>query len=395
MPNILETPASSSPANPRKRKAKFASKHSKKRKLEKEASKGAGASPAMRAQVLSHGIAVEVDLDASEFEAARGAHTGKPGTKAKLGSEEERQRRYTLEELLAQGFEHIVWDGKTPVPILDRSGHIIAVLASQPGSDYEQDILEAFKLFSDAGKEAGLGATAVGGLHKQGGFPAFNIGVYMGMGSPAPVVLNPSFMAGILNRLVGAKAVLRMAAYQNAAFSLWAPRIYDQYKNTRNALRDKLPHLPDNFPGFSEFAAAAFNLGGNVWTFKHWDFLNWPFGWCAITALGKFDPGRTAQLILWELRLVIDFPHGATALIPSGVITHSNTPVATGDTRMSFTQYTAGAIFQWVENGCRTEKELQVANPKAWAAMQAGKHAAYISHINNFSTIDELTASIS
>lgn len=162
----------------------------------------------------------------------------------------------------------------------------------------------------------------------------------------------------------------------------------------RNVLRQKLPHLPDNFPGFSEFAAAAFNLGGNVWTFKHWDFLNWPFGWCAITALGNFDPGRTAQLILWELKLVIDFPHGATVLIPSGVITHSNTPVATGDTCMSFTQYTADAIFRWVENGCRTERELEVANPKGWAAMQAGKDEAYIRHINNFSTIDELTADI-
>ncbi|KAJ4475163.1 hypothetical protein C8J55DRAFT_376362, partial [Lentinula edodes] len=153
------------------------------------------------------------------------------------------------------------------------------------------------------------------------------------------------------------KAVRRMAAYQNAAFSLWAPRMHDEYKNAQNTLRGRLPHLPDNFPGISDFAAAAFNLGGKVWTFKHQDFLNWPFGWCAITALGTFDPGRTAQLILWELKLVLNFPHGDTVLIPSGVITHSNTPVATGDTRMSFTQYTAGAIFHWVENGCRTEKE--------------------------------------
>ncbi|KAJ3807780.1 hypothetical protein F5876DRAFT_47421 [Lentinula aff. lateritia] len=390
----MPTPSSSAD-NSRKRKAKSASKRSKKRKLEKEALKGAGASKATYSQVLSHGVAVEVGLDASEFKAARGAHTGKPGTQAKLGSEEERQRRYTLEELLDRGFEHIEWDGRTPIPILlDRSGHIIAVLAGQPGSDYEQDLLEAFKLFSDAGKEAGLGATAAGGLHKRGSFPAFNRGVSMGMGSPVSVALNPGFMAQILNRLVGAKVVVRMAAYQNAAFSLWAPRVYDEYKNTRNVLRQKLPHLPDNFPGFSEFAAAAFNLGGNIWTFKHRDFLNWPFGWCAITALGNFDPGRTAQLILWELKLVIDFPHGATVLIPSGVITHSNTPVATGDTRMSFTQYTAGAIFRWVENGCRTERELEVANPKGWAAMQAGKDEAYIRHINNFSTIDELTAGI-
>ncbi|KIK63680.1 hypothetical protein GYMLUDRAFT_133433, partial [Collybiopsis luxurians FD-317 M1] len=86
----------------------------------------------------------------------------------------------------------------------------------------------------------------------------------------------------------------------------------------------------------------------------HRDFLNWPFGWCAITALGRFDPTRSAQLILWEFKLVIDFPHGATVLIPSAVVTHSNTPIAEGDVRTSFTQYTAGALFRWTENGFMT-----------------------------------------
>ncbi|KAJ3769792.1 hypothetical protein FB446DRAFT_629681, partial [Lentinula raphanica] len=91
----------------------------------------------------------------------------------------------------------------------------------------------------------------------------------------------------------------------------------------------------------------------------HRDFLNWPFGWCAITTLGRFDPTRSGQLILWKLKLVIDVPPAATVLIPSAVITHSNTPVAVGDTQMSFMQYTAGPIFRWVQNGCRTEKELE------------------------------------
>ncbi|KAJ3927608.1 MAG: hypothetical protein NXY57DRAFT_1042277 [Lentinula lateritia] len=133
------------------------------RKLKKKALNETGASQDTLSQVLSHGAAVEVDLDASELEAARGAHTGKPGKKENLGSQVERERQYSLEELLAQGFEHIEWDGRTPIPIVDRSGCIIAVLAGQPGSDYEQDLLEAFKLFSEAGEEAGLGPTAAGG----------------------------------------------------------------------------------------------------------------------------------------------------------------------------------------------------------------------------------------
>ncbi|KIK54319.1 hypothetical protein GYMLUDRAFT_140054, partial [Collybiopsis luxurians FD-317 M1] len=88
--------------------------------------------------------------------------------------------------------------------------------------------------------------------------------------------------------------------------------------------------------------------------FKHRNFLNQPFRWCAITALGDFDASRSAQLILWELKLVINFPHGTTILIPSAVIMHSNMPVVKGDVRISFTQYTAGGILHWVENGCMT-----------------------------------------
>ncbi|KAJ3807829.1 hypothetical protein F5876DRAFT_79361 [Lentinula aff. lateritia] len=283
----------------------------------------------------------------------------------------ERKKQYTLQELLALGFEHIEWDGRVPIPIIDHSG-------------------QAFRLFLEVGKEAGLGPTAAAGPHKRGTFPAFNRGVTMGMGSPTPVAINSGFMNGVLNRLVGAEAVHRMAAYQDAAFSLWAPRVHKEYQNARNTWREKLPHLPENFPGLSDFGAAAFNLGGSVWTFKHRDFLNWPFGWCAITALGNFDPGRTAQLVLWELKLVINFPHGATVLIPSAVITHSNTPVAEGDTRMSFTQYTAGPIFRWVENGCRTEKEFEAEDPEHWAEMQTSKDIAYLHRICNFSTLDDL-----
>jgi hypothetical protein len=49
---------------------------------------------------------IVVDVAAEEFEAAKGAHTGKQGAK-KLDEEEPP----TLEGLLAQGFKHVKWDG--------------------------------------------------------------------------------------------------------------------------------------------------------------------------------------------------------------------------------------------------------------------------------------------
>ncbi|KIK50238.1 hypothetical protein GYMLUDRAFT_209255, partial [Collybiopsis luxurians FD-317 M1] len=179
----------------------------------------------------------------------------------------------------------------------------------------------------------------------------------MGMGNSTPVSLNPKDMRSILNTLVGSEAVKRMARYQDRAFNLWAPCVYEEYEHVQNTVYNRL-HLPENFPCDSIFSAATFNFGGKVWTFKHRDFLNWAFGWCAITALGRFDHTRSGQLILWELKLVIDFPHASTILIRSAVITHSNTPIHPDDFRTSFTQYTAGPIFQWVQNGCRTEDQF-------------------------------------
>ncbi|KAJ3765607.1 hypothetical protein FB446DRAFT_794889 [Lentinula raphanica] len=47
------------------------------------------------AHVLSHGTCVEVDLDASQFDSAKGIHTGKSGTAVKLGSQADICKEYT------------------------------------------------------------------------------------------------------------------------------------------------------------------------------------------------------------------------------------------------------------------------------------------------------------
>ena len=63
-------------------------------------------------------------------------------------------------------------------------------------------------------------------------------------------------------------------------------------------------------------------------------------------------------MILEELKLVIEFPPGSTIFIPSASFTHGNIPIASGESRVSITQYAAGSIFQWVENGFRTDTQL-------------------------------------
>jgi hypothetical protein len=66
--------------------------------------------------------------------------------------------------------------------------------------------------------------------------------------------------------------------------------------------------------------AMTFNFGPQTVTFDHRDSGNLAFGWCAITAFGNFDPTCGGHLVLWDMKLVIEFPPGSTILIPSAMM---------------------------------------------------------------------------
>lgn len=109
--------------------------------------------------------------------------------------------------------------------------------------------------------------------------------------------------------------------------------------------------------------------------------------------MGNFDPRLGGHLVLWDLRLVIEFPPGSTILIPSAVLCHSNIAIRAGETRYSFTQYTAGGLFRWVDHGFQkepeyfgglTEEELEKENEAMEQRWSMG--------LGLFSTIDELQA---
>lgn len=140
----------------------------------------------------------------------------------------------------------------------------------------------------------------------------------------------------------------------------------------------------------SVFSSATFNFGPNVWTYKHRDILNLPFGWCAVLALGLFDPTKGGHLVLWDLELIIEFPAGATILLPSATIAHSNIPVQAGDSRASFTQYTGGGLLRYIDNGFRTEAELQEEDAEEYARRCAEKDGRWEMGLGLFSTIDEI-----
>ncbi|KAF8066632.1 hypothetical protein FPV67DRAFT_1375503, partial [Lyophyllum atratum] len=98
----------------------------------------------------------------------------------------------------------------------------------------------------------------------------------------------------------------------------------------------------------SIFPACTFNCGPHTCTCRHFDAGNLCYGLCALTAMGSYNSKRGGHLILYSLKLVVEFPPGSTALIPSGAVEHGNTPVGPDETRLSLTQYAAGGLFRWV-----------------------------------------------
>jgi hypothetical protein len=135
-----------------------------------------------------------------------------------------------------------------------------------------------------------------------------------------------------------------------------------------------------------------FNFGPSVWTFKHRDVCNLPFGWCAVQALGKFDATKGGHLILWDLKLVVEFPAGALILLPSATIAHSNVPVQDGEERMSFTQFTAGGLFRYVDNNFQTQAEVAGGDPAEYKRLMQMKEKRWEEGLALFSTVEELLA---
>ncbi|KAK0225736.1 hypothetical protein IW262DRAFT_1446677 [Armillaria fumosa] len=165
-----------------------------------------------------------------------------------------------------------------------------------------------------------------------------------------------STLARVLATLINHIAFILLAGFASGVFAAWAQSLF--YND----------NLILNFAN-SIFSACTFNFRLKTITIKHTDSGNLPFSWCAITALGQFNPKKGGHLILWDLKLVIEFPPGSTILIPSAVLQHSNTTIGHGETRYSFMQYTAGGLFRWVDDGFQLSEDY-------WCQLNSTEHNA-------------------
>ena len=80
----------------------------------------------------------------------------------------------------------------------------------------------------------------------------------------------------------------------------------------------------------------------------HKDFKDLSWGWCTVTSFGDYDHTKGGHLILWDLKIAIEFPPHSTIFIPSTIVEHSNTATQLGEARSTIMQYNSAGLFCWV-----------------------------------------------
>ncbi|KAJ7270356.1 hypothetical protein C8J57DRAFT_1435475 [Mycena rebaudengoi] len=201
-------------------------------------------------------------------------------------------------------------------PIVDRNKKVIGVHAGHPDDpNWKENVHDpAVTAIEEAAAKASLSESRW--YHRRGIFPSLSKGDSHGGGQEHPgAFVNGIINTAILISLCSNLAFIRLAGFAMGVFANWAPNVYDYYVLHMRRFYSQCPHLCRPF------------LNGI---------------WSACT-------GSLTKLIL-------EFPLGTTILIPSAAIFHSNIPIGKHQTRYSFTQYTAGGLFQWVTHGFQLEE---------------------------------------
>ncbi|KAF4565549.1 hypothetical protein EYR36_002121 [Pleurotus pulmonarius] len=174
------------------------------------------------------------------------------------------QSLYSTKQLVEDLKFHLVnWDNPTCTPVTDDSGLVVTVLLGQPNnSQWGEVVKDATGNLCDGGPE----------------------------------------VQQILSLLIKNKGICRIAGFAASGFVTYSPRTYTYYNETMKALLTGHPSLRRNFDN-SPWAAMTFNMGPQTVCFPHLDSGNLPWGWCAVTTLGQFDPDCSGHLVLWDLRL--------------------------------------------------------------------------------------------
>ncbi|KAL0568607.1 hypothetical protein V5O48_013380 [Marasmius crinis-equi] len=346
-------------------------------------------------------------------------HSGYIGKAAPLPE----KRAYSLKELEIGGFQVVRYKASVTQPLLEKkTGSVVGWIAAGPKDSRSDDArstdvkkasptltwTENCDLITETIRELrpkckfpktvvtktqmDLHRQGLGGPHvlepRRGVKEAITCGISLGNGQTKPQQLrqnrqNREVWEVILNN----HAFIRLSGWISGLFVTWAPLLFLYYANMITSLLASDSSLSRPFAN-SVFSAFTVNFGPNTITYPHRDLKNLAFGLCAITAFGDYDWRKGGHLVLFDLKLVIEFPPGTTIFIPSSVLCHANTTIQPGEERYSLVHFSAGSLFRWVEQGFQAANlywKTRTAAEKAWKSAERWR-----SGLAMFSTLQQL-----
>lgn len=281
--------------------------------------------------------------------------------------------------------------GRTPKLFTSLDGHVFAVCAGQPANDltWPSVTRKAMEAINRLQSKLAFKSDP----DRRGSFQTVASGISYGGGQRRPGNLDVRSKRNklALEEFYSDPNIKRIVGFGNSMFAFYFPKIYKEYADTMKILEQKYPHFRRNDPR-SIFAAATVNFGPRVVTHEHFDSGNRANGICPIWCAGSFDHRKGGHLILRQLKKIVQFPAGSMILIPSATLMHGNIDIHSGETRVSFTQYSAGGLARWIVNGFQTEKRLEISNPTLFAKLQDARPTAWKAAVQAFSKVDELHA---
>ncbi|KAG6848471.1 hypothetical protein H0H93_016713 [Arthromyces matolae] len=341
-----------SPSKKRKDKQKGRERRKRQRVDEAQTTVGATIRSTARAKYIAQSTPIETSVQSEKLEVSS---TGYVGLKHHAP-----RRIFFFQEITGPGMNLrlIKCRDHRPRPFVDHSGRVIALWAGFPSdSSWNKDMARMATLLDDLRRRGTFSNKQKN--HSRGTYTLTGVGYAHGGGRTVPSDINPPWGVNyqLVTEMVKDPVFERLAKFLSNVFACWAPRLYQYYLDNMNSVCDSPLELQRAWLG-CVFAATIFNLGPQTVTYQHKDHGNLPFGWCAVTALGSYDFTRGGHIILWDLGLVVEFPPSSSMFLPSATLEHSNTGIQPDETRYSITQYTAGALFRWVEHGMQGNREF-------------------------------------
>lgn len=303
------------------------------------------------------------------------------------------------------------FNGSKTRPLLDAAGRAFAIFAGHPDDpNWKRDVHDPAVEAMEAAR-AQCKVSEARQYHRRGHFPPLSAGDSYGGGQMQPgALVNGVINTAVLLALLSNVAFIRLAGFatgmqcppyhphsppspshkRTGVFANWAPNLFDYYILHMRKFYRRYTHLHRPFLN-SIWTACTFNLGPQTCCLGHRDFGNLAFGWCAVTALGDYDYTKGGHLILWDCKIILEFPPGCTILLPSAAIFHSNIPIGPNERRYSFTQYTSGGIFRWIEHGFQSEEDYFASlSEEEVSRERAEARGRWSTGVGYFSTLEEL-----